>query len=158
MTLFLGSRFLWLPGPQSNGARIHSVEKAREIIGVYIPHRYSTIDTTRLYDGGTSEECEKLTVLFHRALSSKPGDISPKNLRASLMESLKALRWQKVHIFYLHAPDRSVPIGDTLQAINDLYNEGHFEQFGLNNYKSWEVFNECDFFQNKCDSSVHAGH
>jgi aflatoxin B1 aldehyde reductase len=97
----------------------------------------------------------KLTVPFHRALSSKPGDLSPKNLRVSLMDSLKALRRQKVHIFYLHLPDRSVPIEDTLRAINDLYNEGylyaflstlHFpsstcfsEQFGLSNYNSWEV-------------------
>ncbi|KIK36368.1 hypothetical protein CY34DRAFT_811346 [Suillus luteus UH-Slu-Lm8-n1] len=74
-----------------------------------------------------------------KALSWKPGDLLPKNLRTSLMESLMALRRQKVHIFYLHGPDRSVPIEDTLRAINVLYNEGHFEQFGLSNYNSWEV-------------------
>ncbi|KAG2368650.1 NADP-dependent oxidoreductase domain-containing protein [Suillus spraguei] len=145
INLIFGAGSFGFPGPRSNGARIHSVEQARETIGAYVRHGYATIDTARLYGGGTSEEFIGQLDLAERCyidtkvLSSKPGDLSPKNLRASLMESLKALRLQKVHIFYLHVPDRSVPIADTLQAINDLYNEGHFEQFGLSNYNSWEV-------------------
>jgi aflatoxin B1 aldehyde reductase len=143
--LIFGAGSFGLPGPQSNGARIHSVEQARETIRAYVHHGYTTIDTARLYGGGTSEEFIGQVDLVEgcyidtKALSSKPGDLSPKNLRASLMESLKALRCKKVHIFYLHAPDRTVPIEDTLQTINDLYDEGHFEQFGLSNYNSWEV-------------------
>ncbi|KAG2139307.1 NADP-dependent oxidoreductase domain-containing protein [Suillus clintonianus] len=145
INLIFGAGSFGLPGPHSNGARIHSVEQARETISVYVHHGYTTIDTARLYGGGTSEEfigqvdIAEGCYIDTKALSSKPGDLSPKNLRASLMESLKALRWQKVHIFYLHSPDRSVPIEDTLRAINEFYNEGHFEQFGLSNYNSWEV-------------------
>jgi aflatoxin B1 aldehyde reductase len=86
------------------------------------------------------------------------------------MESLKALRCKKVHIFYLHAPDRTVPIEDTLQTINDLYDEGHLyvclcvlhfpsstcvsEQFGLSNYNSWEVCDE-PLFLNKQTNAIH---
>lgn len=145
INLIFGAGSFGLPGPQSNGARIHSVEQAREAIGVYVHHGYTTIDTARLYGGGTSEEFIGQVDLAEgcyidtKALSSKPGDLSPKNLRASLMESLQSLRCKKVHIFYLHLPDRSVPIEDTLKTINDLYDEGHFEQFGLSNYNSWEV-------------------
>ncbi|KAG1746801.1 NADP-dependent oxidoreductase domain-containing protein [Suillus occidentalis] len=145
INLIFGAGSFGLPGPQSNGARIHSVELARETIGVYVHHGYATIDTARLYGGGTSEEFIGQVDLAEgchidtKALSSKPGDFLPKNIRVSLMDSLKALRRQKVHIFYLHAPDRSVPIEDTLRAVNDFYNEGHFEQFGLSNYNSWEV-------------------
>lgn len=145
INLIFGAGSFGLPGPRSNGARIHSVELARETIGVYVHHGYATIDTARLYGGGTSEEFIGQVDLAEgcyidtKALSSKPGDFLPKNIRASLMDSLKALRRQKVHIFYLHAPDRSVSIEDTLRAVNDFYNEGHFEQFGLSNYNSWEV-------------------
>jgi aflatoxin B1 aldehyde reductase len=56
MTFFQGAGSFGLPGPQSNGARIHSVEMARETIGVYVHHGYATIDAARLYGGGTSEE------------------------------------------------------------------------------------------------------
>jgi aflatoxin B1 aldehyde reductase len=88
------------------------------------------------------------------------------------MKSLKALRRNKVHIFYLHAPDRSVPIEDTLREINDLYHEGYLyafllciapvlsqyfsEEFGLSNYNSWEVYNDL-WISFKHDSSIHPG-
>ena len=42
-------------------------------------------------------------------------------------------------IFYLHAPDRSVPFEETLQAVDELHKEGKFVQFGLSNYAAWEV-------------------
>ena len=38
--------------------------------------------------------------------------------------SEKALAPHKINIFYLHAPDRSVPFEDTLRAVNELYQEG----------------------------------
>lgn len=37
---------------------------------------------------------------------------------------MKALGKTKIKIFYLHMPDRSIPIEDTLRIINELYNEG----------------------------------
>ncbi|OJA08030.1 hypothetical protein AZE42_09670 [Rhizopogon vesiculosus] len=145
INLVFGAGSFGLPGPRSNGARIHSVEQAQETIDAYVRHGYTTIDTARLYGGGTSEEfigqidLREGCHIDTKALSSVSGDLSPTNLRASLMMSLNALRMQKVHTFYLHAPDRSVPIEDTLRAINDLYDEGYFEEFGLSNYNSWEV-------------------
>ncbi|TFY52776.1 hypothetical protein EVG20_g10409 [Dentipellis fragilis] len=39
----------------------------------------------------------------------------------------------------LHAPDRSVPYIDTVRAIDELYKEGKFEEFGLSNYPAWDV-------------------
>ena len=42
-------------------------------------------------------------------------------------------------IFYLHAPDRSVPFSETLEAVNELHKEGKFVQLGLSNYTAFEV-------------------
>lgn len=67
------------------------------------------------------------------------GDLSEEGIRGSLNRSLSALGKHKIRTLYLHAPDPTVPIKTTLLAINDLYNEGHFEQFGLSNYTSWQV-------------------
>ncbi|KAI8680508.1 Aldo-ket-red domain-containing protein [Fusarium keratoplasticum] len=48
-------------------------------------------------------------------------------------------RTDSIDIFYLHAPDRSIPFTKTLEAVNDLYSEGKFRQLGLSNYAAWEV-------------------
>lgn len=41
--------------------------------------------------------------------------------------------------FYLHSPDHKTPIVKTLEAVNDLYQEGRFKVFGLSNYAAWQV-------------------
>lgn len=45
----------------------------------------------------------------------------------------------KVDIFYLHAPDSSVPLSETLAGINEGYKAGGFARFGLSNYKAEDV-------------------
>jgi aflatoxin B1 aldehyde reductase len=53
--------------------------------------------------------------------------------------SLKELGADCVDIYYLHAPDHSVPYVETLAAVDALHKEGKFVQFGLSNYAAWEV-------------------
>ena len=56
-----------------------------------------------------------------------------------LNTSLKELKTDCVDIFYLHAPDRSVPFEETLEAADKLHKEGKFVQLGLSNYTAFEV-------------------
>ncbi|KAH7926258.1 Aldo/keto reductase [Leucogyrophana mollusca] len=144
INLLYGAGSFGLPGPRSNGARIHTVEQAQEVINVFIRHGYSKLDSARLYGGGTSEEfISQLDIkdctIDTKAFPKTPGDFEAEGLRDSILESVKALGKCKIHTFYLHAPDRSVPIENTLRAVNDLHNEGLFEEFGLSNYNAWEV-------------------
>ncbi|KAF9500382.1 hypothetical protein BDN71DRAFT_1440416 [Pleurotus eryngii] len=44
-----------------------------------------------------------------------------------------------LEMWYLHAPDRSVPYGVTMKAVDELYKVGHFKRFGIGNYAAWEV-------------------
>lgn len=94
---------------------------------------------------------------FHRVYPSKPGDHSPKALRATFLTSLKSLNRSKTRVLYLHAPDRSVPFEDTLSEVNQMHKEGLLwvgpcsftrfnfmkysisEIFGLSNFAAWEV-------------------
>lgn len=39
-----------------------------------------------------------------------------------------------VDIYYLHAPDPSVPIEETLEAIREVYAAGKFKRFGVSNF------------------------
>jgi aflatoxin B1 aldehyde reductase len=49
---------------------------------------------------------------------------APAKLRATFETSLRALGRQRVRVFYLHAPDRSVPFEDTLRECDTLHKEG----------------------------------
>ena len=61
-----------------------------------------------------------------------------------LETSLKALKTDKIDMFYLHAPDRSTPYAITLEAVNQLHKEGKFKRFGISNYAAWEVAQICE--------------
>lgn len=69
---------------------------------------------------------------------------SPEHLRQNLTNSLKALKTNKVDMWYLHGPDRTTPYEVTLKAVNDLYKEGLFDRFAISNYMAWEVAQICE--------------
>jgi aflatoxin B1 aldehyde reductase len=56
--------------------------------------------------------------------------LNPEGMRNGLSDSLKALGSDKVDLWYLHAPDRSVPLEETLRAVNELYKQGKFKRWG----------------------------
>lgn len=62
--------------------------------------------------------------VIDRVYPVKPGDHSPKNLRATFQTSLKTLNKPKVRILYLHAPDRSVPFEETVEEVDKMHKEG----------------------------------
>ena len=102
---------------------------------------YNEVDTARAYIGGLQEAFTKEARWQQRGLTlatkCHPGQSSghkPEKLKASMLTSLSELGADCVDIFYLHAPDRSVPFEETLEACNDLHKQGKFVQLGLSNY------------------------
>jgi aflatoxin B1 aldehyde reductase len=61
-----------------------------------------------------------------------------EDMRKSLDESLAALGGEQVDLWYLHGPDRTVPLEETAKAVNDLQREGKFKRWGVSNFMSWE--------------------
>jgi aryl-alcohol dehydrogenase-like predicted oxidoreductase len=53
-----------------------------------------------------------------------PQNHSPEGLREAMKLSYAALKTEKVDMWYLHAPDRSVPYVDTMREVNELYKQG----------------------------------
>jgi aflatoxin B1 aldehyde reductase len=64
--------------------------------------------------------------------------LDPEGMRNGLADSLKALGSDKVDLWYLHAPDRSVPIEETLRGVNELHKQGKFKRWGVSNFMAWE--------------------
>jgi aflatoxin B1 aldehyde reductase len=70
----------------------------------------------------------------------EPGVHKPDRLKEHADTSFKELgATNAVDIFYLHAPDHSVPFAETLEAVNEMHKEGKFVQLGLSNFAAWEV-------------------
>ncbi|OAL33597.1 hypothetical protein AYO20_07104 [Fonsecaea nubica] len=144
--IILGLMTFGPPGTESKGGRVTSLEEYNKNLDYLQSQGYNEVDTARSYIGGRQEAFTKEARWKDRGLTLatkcfpvKPGDHSPEKLRASLEKSLAELGTDSVDIFYLHAPDRSVPFKDTLQCCNDMFKEGKFVQLGLSNFASWEV-------------------
>ncbi|KAK4543023.1 hypothetical protein LTR36_006021 [Oleoguttula mirabilis] len=142
-------------------SRVHDLDTCSGILDVFQKHGHNEVDTARAYGEGSSEEYlgdlewQKRGIVmdtkyYPTAGRSAPGKWdnelrhTPEGLRANLLKSLKALRTDKVDMWYLHGPDRTTPYDVTMKAVNDLYNEGHFTRFGLSNYQAWEVAQICE--------------
>ncbi|KZT43447.1 Aldo/keto reductase [Sistotremastrum suecicum HHB10207 ss-3] len=129
---------------QGVGSRIHTEQEAQAFIDVLPEGGLVAIDTSRHYGQGTSEEMlGRLNLrgsqVDTKIYPEKPGDHKAERLRALFQSSSEALNGVSIRIFYLHAPDRSVPFKETLQAVDELYRQGYFKEFGLSNFWAWEV-------------------
>ncbi|KAF2264431.1 aflatoxin B1 aldehyde reductase member 2 [Lojkania enalia] len=141
-------------GPdESAGARITSLHEYNKCLDYFQAQGYNEIDTARMYVGGKQEAFtrdarwkERGLTIATKVYPYKPGVHKPDKLKEHVATSLKELGTDCVDIFYLHAPDHSVPFEETLQAVNELHKEGKFVQLGLSNYAAWEVaeiYNVC---------------
>ncbi|KAI1111052.1 aldo/keto reductase [Nemania sp. NC0429] len=141
--------------PNTRGSpHINTVEEAAKVLETFQRHGHNELDSARAYGEGTTEELlgdlkwqdrglKMDTKLFPTAGNplEKNGGYThtPEDVRRGLLDSLKALKTDKIEIFYLHGPDRKHPYEDTLRAVNDLHREGYFSRFGVSNYMAWEV-------------------
>jgi aflatoxin B1 aldehyde reductase len=144
--VILGLMTFGPPGTEAKGARVTSLDEFSQCLDHFQRSGYSEVDTARAYLGGEQEAWTREARWKQRGLSvaSKVWPVSPgmhnmANVKATLNHSLAELGTDSVDIFYLHAPDRSVPFEETLEACNELHSEGKFKQLGLSNYAAWEV-------------------
>ncbi|KAI8143118.1 Aldo/keto reductase [Fennellomyces sp. T-0311] len=131
-------------------SRITDTTIIKSITDKFDEFGYKELDTARAYCDGTTEEVlADLGEVSRFKISTKaapftPGAFKPEGLKEYLHASLQALKTDKIDIFYLHAPDHTTPIEETLAGVQKLYEQGHFERFGLSNYAAWEVSAICE--------------
>ncbi|XP_036034977.1 aflatoxin B1 aldehyde reductase member 3-like [Onychomys torridus] len=130
------------------------VTSSSAVVRAFLQRGHTEIDTAYVYADGQSE-----SILGDLGLGLDHKDCKVKiatksipilgtsrtldNIRFQLETSLKRLQCPRVDLFYLHVPDHSTPIEETLQTCHQLYQEGKFVEFGLSNYASWEVAEIC---------------
>jgi len=131
---------------EAAGARITSLDEYNKALDHLQGAGYNEVDTARAYIGGKQEAFtrkahwkERGLTLATKVYPSQPGTHKPDVLTAEFETSLKELGTDCVDIFYLHAPDRSVPFTETLEAVNKLHKQGKFVKLGLSNFTAFEV-------------------
>ncbi|KAL1746375.1 NADP-dependent oxidoreductase domain-containing protein [Schizophyllum fasciatum] len=131
-------------GAPNTEARITDMVECQKYVDVALDHGVKTFDTANGYSKGTAELWLGQLDLRNAAVDTKSSPYAPKahsaeNLRAAALKSLADLGMQHINVYYLHAPDRTVPFEETCGAINELYKDGLIKEFGLSNFNSWEV-------------------
>jgi aryl-alcohol dehydrogenase-like predicted oxidoreductase len=108
-------------------------------------------DTANLYGNGESERLlgralrgrrEQVGIATKVGLAregNRPEGLSPLRLKAALEASLSRLGTDYLDLYYLHAPDPSTPLEQTLDALQPLLEAGTVRAFGLSNFASWRI-------------------
>lgn len=110
------------------------------------------IDTANGYAGGDSERMLAALLKGRRdtvTIATKAGiphpdagensPLSAAGLRASVEGSLGRLDTDHIELFYLHQPDRSAPLTETLTVVAELVAEGKIGALGVSNYAAWQI-------------------
>jgi aflatoxin B1 aldehyde reductase len=141
--MLLGGPQIPLPG---------GVDKALEQIALIVAHAApsrAVLDTALLYQAGVSEEVlgaalrANPALLDHVEVHTKADPsitpLSAEGIREQLDRSLRALGVSCVQVLYLHSPDTSVALEESLGACEALRLEGKLIEVGLSNYPAWAV-------------------
>jgi aryl-alcohol dehydrogenase-like predicted oxidoreductase len=107
------------------------------------------IDTADVYGDGRSERVLAPWLAKHRdevvvatkvrfEVSDPPGaGLAPDRVRAACDASLRRLGIDVIDLYQVHAPDPSVPLEDTLEALDGLVQAGKVRALGASNYTGW---------------------
>src|SRR4029078_4842485 len=63
--------------------------------------------------------------------------LSPDRIRAACDASLRRLGVELIYLYQVHAPDPSVPLEETLRALDDLVQAGKVRAIGASNFPAW---------------------
>lgn len=126
-------------------AKLSADAACHELIDGFRARGYNEIDTARMYTGGKSEQIignylsAKGPVVATKINPWNPEGLSRASVLRQVESSLASLQRSSVDILYLHAPDHSTDVEETLEACQQLYKEGKFKELGVSNFASWEV-------------------
>jgi aflatoxin B1 aldehyde reductase len=114
------------------------------MLGRFLEFGHDQIDTCHGYGDGSCEQmlgdlraAERFGTAT-RFLSNNRGH-KPENLKRTFKESLALVKTGTVKILYLVMRDNATPIASTQSAVQELHDEGLFEEFGVSNFSAWGV-------------------
>ena len=109
-------------------------------------------DTADAYAEGRSEEIigralkgkrhsVVLATKVARRMGPGPNDIglSRKHIMEGIESSLRRLQTDYIDLYYVHSPDPTTPIQETLRTLDDLVHQGKVLYIGCDNFRAWQL-------------------
>jgi aryl-alcohol dehydrogenase-like predicted oxidoreductase len=136
-------------GTMTFGAQA-SEDEALRILQSAFDGGINFIDTANVYVQGESEKLlgkflqgRREQVVLATKVGMKVGEEQPglsrQAITAGVENSLRRLQTDYLDIYYLHAPDYSVPVEESLGAIDSLVRAGKVRWGATSNYASWQL-------------------
>jgi aryl-alcohol dehydrogenase-like predicted oxidoreductase len=126
--------------------------EATRLVDVCLDAGLTMFDSADAYSAGRSEEIlgqaikgrrDKVIISTKSAFRVGPGpnDVgsSRSHLIATVDDSLKRLGTDFIDLYQLHAFDRTTPVEETLQTLNDLVRAGKIRYIGCSNFSGWHL-------------------
>ena len=133
-------------GCNNFGWRLDEARSA-EVIASALDAGIAFFDTADLYGGTESErflgralapvrERVVLATKFGWQLDERRKGASPAYVRRAAEASLRRLRTDRIDLYQLHRPDPTVPIEETLGALDELVRAGKVREIGCSNFSA----------------------
>jgi len=131
-------------GCNNFGRRLDADATAR-VVDAALDAGVNFLDTADIYGGTLSEEYLGRTLRGRRdrvVLATKFGmkvdearrGARPEYVKQACDDSLRRLATDHIDLYQLHTPDETVPIADTLGALDDLVRAGKVREIGCSNF------------------------
>jgi aryl-alcohol dehydrogenase-like predicted oxidoreductase len=129
----------------NNFGRRVDAEGTAAVIDAALDVGVDFLDTADIYGDGRSEEFlgralkgrrERvvLATKFGMKLDEQRQGAHPDYVRRAVEYSLRRLQTDRIDLYQLHTPDASVPIADTLGALDELVQAGKVREIGCSNF------------------------
>jgi len=133
---------LWARGRWTHDDETRTKATLQHALGRGVPW----FDTAEVYGTGRSERFLG-DALAHEPPATVPflttkvswEHLRPAQVRAALQASLGRLGRKSVDVYLVHAPDASVPIASTMEAMEGLWKEGRIGAIGVSNFSVPEI-------------------
>lgn len=130
-------------------------QEAFRVVDRFMEAGGNFVDTANVYGRGKSEEItgralardgKRDRVFLATKAHGKMNDEDPNawgnhrfNLIRACEASLKRLGTDHIDLYQIHRPQASVPIDETLRALDDLVRSGKVRYIGTSTYAAWQV-------------------
>jgi aryl-alcohol dehydrogenase-like predicted oxidoreductase len=131
-------------GTNNFGGRI-DYDSSAAVVNAALEVGINFFDTADIYGGTRSEEflgralAERrnevlIATKFGNAVDPEKKGAHPDYVARAVEDSLRRLGTDRIDLYILHTPDPTVPIADTLGALDKLVREGKVREIGCSNF------------------------
>jgi aryl-alcohol dehydrogenase-like predicted oxidoreductase len=136
-------------GCNNFGRRVDE-DGTRRVLDEAIDVGVTFIDTADIYGGTLSEtflgrilggrrDRVVLATKFGMEVSPDKTGAAPSYVHRAVRDSLERLQTDHIDLYQLHQPDPTVPIGDTLAALDELVRDGLVREIGCSNFSGAQL-------------------